>query len=131
MIKLTNLYSSKETRDDNQIILRQGEPMLFGKNNEKGLILKNNQLKVVEIGRDGISLDNILIHDAKTPNMSMHIQLAQMSPPDYPIALGIIRMVAKPTFDDLIEEQITKAKINSEIKCVDDLLNSGTINDIL
>jgi len=129
--KAFDYISSKETRDDNQIILRHGEPMVFGKNNEKGLIIGNGNLKVVEIGKNGISIDDILIHDAKSPNMVLHMMLTQMSPPDYPVALGLIRMVAKPTFDDLLEGQIEKEKAKSEIKCVDDLLNSGTIHEVL
>lgn len=128
--KAFDLFSAKETRDDNQIILKHGTPMLFGKNAEKGLALIDGHLKVVIPGKEGITNKDILIHDAKNPDMSMHMMLAQMNPPDFPIALGLIRMTAKPTFDDLIEDQIKNAKSKSEIRCVDDLLNSGTINEI-
>jgi 2-oxoglutarate ferredoxin oxidoreductase subunit beta len=48
----------------------------------------------------------------------------------YPIALGVIRSAMFPTYDDMVEEQITKAKATSSIKCVDDLLNSGDIWEI-
>ena len=42
--------TSKETRDDNQLILEAGKPMLFGKNKEKGLIFEGGRLKVVAAG---------------------------------------------------------------------------------
>jgi len=50
--------------------------------------------------------------------------LAKMQPPHFPIALGVIRSAMYPTYDDMIEEQISYAKHNSKIKNVDDLLNS-------
>jgi len=38
--------------------------MTWGKNNEKGLILKDTMLDVVEIGKNGVTIDDILVHDA-------------------------------------------------------------------
>lgn len=124
------LITAKETREEYQLILKHQEPMLFGKNKKKGIILKNKQLEIAEIGRNGISIDDILIHDAYCEDIGIQMMLAQMSPPKYPLALGVIRMVARPTYDDLMEEQITKAKNDSNIKCVDDLLNSGNIFEV-
>ena len=48
-----------------------------------------------------------------------------MQPPAFPVALGVIRSAMFPTYDDMVEEQISNAKKTSSIKCVDDLLNSG------
>ncbi|HPF63844.1 MAG TPA: 2-oxoacid:ferredoxin oxidoreductase subunit beta, partial [Lentimicrobium sp.] len=42
-----------------------------------------------------------------------------------PVALGVIRSAMYPTYDDMVEEQITYAKAKQKIKTVDDLLNSG------
>lgn len=128
--KAYSAISSKETRDDNQIVLKHGQPMLFGKDNEKGIILENNQLKVIEIGKNGKSVNDVLVHDAKSQNVILHLMLIQMRPPEFPLALGLIRSVERPTYDDLMEEQISNEKQKSKIKCVDDLLNSGTIVEI-
>ena len=56
--------SDREYRADRTIILRHGEPMIFGKNNDKGLIFRNRKLEVVTIGQDGITVDDLLVHDA-------------------------------------------------------------------
>lgn len=124
------LIYSKETRDDYQLVLEHGKPMIFGKNKNKGLILRNDRLEVAEIGKEGITMEHILIHNVHSENIGLQMMLAQLSPPKYPIALGIIRMLAKPTFDDLLEEQISKSKNESNIKCVDDLFNSGIIHEV-
>jgi len=128
--KAHELITSKETRDDYQLHLVSGEPMLFGKNKEKGIALVNGRLEVVTLGDYGVTLENILIHDAENIEIGIQMMLAQMAPPYYPIALGIIRMAKRPTYDDLIVEQNKQAQTSSKIKCVDDLLNSGTIFEV-
>jgi 2-oxoglutarate/2-oxoacid ferredoxin oxidoreductase subunit beta len=128
--KAHELITSKETRDDNQLILSHGSPMVFGKNKDKGLVLNNGKLEVVTIGQKGIALNNILVHDAYSKDFNIQMMLVKMEPPEHPIALGVIRMVQSPTFDDLTEQQIQIAKKESKIKCVDDLLNSGTIFEV-
>lgn len=117
--------TSKDLRDDNQILLKNGEPMLFGKNKDKGIRLNGTRLEVVKLGENGISETDILVHDQYQQDPGIHLMLAKMAPPHYPVALGVIRSAMYPTYDDLIEEQITQAKATSPIKCVDDLLNSG------
>jgi 2-oxoglutarate/2-oxoacid ferredoxin oxidoreductase subunit beta len=122
-------FASKETRDDNQLILKPGEKMIFGSNKNKGLALHDSKLKVVEIGKDA-SLDDVLTHNPYEPNHGLQFMLAEMMPPAFPVAFGVIRMISKPTYDDLMEDSIRQAKRSSDIKCVDDLLNSGDVFEI-
>ncbi len=117
--------TSKEKRDDNQIVLKNGEPMIFGKNKDKGIILQKHGLEVVTIGENGITDQDLLVHDQYSQDPGIHLMLAKMAPPYFPIALGVIRSALFPTYDDLVEEQIKRSKANSTIKNVDDLLNSG------
>ena len=128
--KAHELITSKETRDDYQLHLKHGEPMLFGKQKEKGLIFKNGRLEIAQIGVNGIKTDDILIHNVESVEIGIQMMLAQIAPPQFPIALGVIRKVKRPTYDDLVIEQTSYAKETSKIKCVDDLLNSGTVFEI-
>ena len=123
--KTHNLITSKDLRDDHQIHLKNGEPMLFGKEKNKGIRMRNGHLEIVEIGKNGITEDDIMIHDQYERDPGVHLMLAKMSPPHLPIALGVIRSAMYPTYDDLVEEQLKYAKENSKIKNMDDLLNSG------
>ena len=52
--------------------------------------------------------------------------LANMRYPECPVALGVIRSVSGPTYERLVEEQISEIKKKSKIKCMDDLLLSGS-----
>ena len=118
--------TAKEVRDDRTIILKHGEPMIFGKDNEKGLILEGLKLKVVKIGENGINIENILVHDQSESNPGIQYMLAGMKYPEYPVALGVIRSVKAPAYETAIAEQISTVQNLSKIKCIEDLLHSGS-----
>lgn len=123
--KTHDAVTNKEVRDDRQLYLKHGEPMIFGKNHDKGIMLVGRHLKVVNIGENGITEKDLLVHDMYDRDPGVHRMLGRMMPPEFPVALGVIRAANYPTYDDLVEEQIEHAKESSKIKCVDDLLNSG------
>ena len=120
-----DLITGKETKDDYQLILHHGEKMLFGKNKDKGIRMRRNGLEVVQIGPNGEGLDKVLVHDMYNPNPGVHLMLAKMFPPEFPVALGVIRSAEFPTYEYLLQQQIDDCKSKSKIQCVDDLLNSG------
>jgi 2-oxoglutarate/2-oxoacid ferredoxin oxidoreductase subunit beta len=112
-------------RADRQLILEQGKPMLFGENMEKGLVMERGKLKVVKIGENGITADDILIHDATEEDPILHLALINMLFPNLPMAFGVIRNVTAPVYNQEMEDQIKKVQQNRKITCVDDLLKSG------
>jgi 2-oxoglutarate ferredoxin oxidoreductase subunit beta len=118
--------AAKDVREDRTIILKQGEPMIFGKNNDMGLILEGLKLKVVKIGDKGVTEKDILVHDSHEENPGIHYMLANMKYPQYPVALGIIRAVPGPTYEQAVVEQIETVKKNAKIRNVGDLLKSGS-----
>ncbi|RLD37917.1 MAG: 2-oxoacid:ferredoxin oxidoreductase subunit beta [Bacteroidetes bacterium] len=121
-----SFYTDKETKLDRQLILHHGEKMIFGKNKDKGIVLDGLKLKVVTIGENGVSEDDILTHDAHEESPFLHWMLIHMKGPDFPIALGVIREVKASTYEQKMEDQIAEVKANSSIKNVNDLLHSGS-----
>ncbi len=128
--KIHSLITSKETKEQNQLILEHGKPMLFGKDNEKGIVLEGTRLKVVELGKDGVTVDDILVHDKTTVDPGIHMMLASMAPPEFPAAIGVIRAVKTETLEESVWNSVEHEKKTSPIKTVDDLLNSGNTWDI-
>ena len=116
--------AEKETRDDRIIVLEHGKPMIFGKSKDKGLILDGYQLKVVTIGVNGISENDILIHDAKCKDTFLHTRLALMEGPEMPIAMGVIRDVDEETYEMAMENQINEIKKQSSVKSFDELIDA-------
>jgi 2-oxoglutarate/2-oxoacid ferredoxin oxidoreductase subunit beta len=125
--RIHETVAGKEVRDDRTLILKHGEPMIFGKGNDKGLILDGLKLKVVKLNENVVTEKNILIHDVSEPNPGIHYMLANMRYPEYPVALGVIRAVPGHTYDMDVENQIAEIKKASKIKNMDDLLNSGSV----
>ena len=102
--------ATKEGRAKNAIYLEHGKPMLFGENKEFGLMQEGFGLKVVKLGENGITEKDILIHDAHCQDNTLQLKLALMEGPDFPIALGVIRDVDAPTYNDAVTEQIEEIK---------------------
>jgi 2-oxoglutarate ferredoxin oxidoreductase subunit beta len=119
--------AGKDVREDRTLILHHGEPMIFGKEHDKGLILDGQKLRVVKLGENGYNEKNILVHDSTEPNSGIQYMLAQMRYPEYPVALGVIRSVPGPTYEDEVERQIAEIRKTSRIKTFTDLLNSGSV----
>jgi 2-oxoglutarate/2-oxoacid ferredoxin oxidoreductase subunit beta len=121
------VVAGKEIRDERTIILKHGEPMIFGKNNDMGLVLEGLKLKVVKLGENGITEKNILVHNAFESNPGIQYMLANMKYPEYPVALGVIRSVPGATYESDLAAQIEDVKKSTKIKSMDDLLNSGSV----
>lgn len=117
--------TDKATRDDNQIYLKHGEKMIFGKEGNKGLVLDGLKLKVVTIGEDGYTLDDILVHNTYQEDPTMAYLLSRMSLPEFPVAMGVLRAHSTAVYDDLMMEQIEAVQADSKIKNMTDLINSG------
>jgi 2-oxoglutarate ferredoxin oxidoreductase subunit beta len=125
-----NDLASKELRAQNAIYLEHGKPMIFGKNNEKGLAQEGFGLKVVTLGENGITEKDILIHDAHSQDNTLQLKLALMEGPDFPIALGIIRDVEGISYDEAVVNQIEEVKAKNPIRKLEDLLMSGEVWEI-
>ena len=120
-----NAITDPNHRADRQLILEHGKPMIFGAENEKGLVFDNGKLKVVKIGENGVTEDDILVHDAMEVDPTLHLALINMALPDFPVAFGVIRAVPAPVYDTEMVAQIKEVQQTRKVTCVDELLNSG------
>jgi 2-oxoglutarate ferredoxin oxidoreductase subunit beta len=121
--------TDKEARSERTIFLRHGEKMRFGKENEKGIVLDGLKLKAVTIGQDGYTADDILVHNAQEPDVTLHLALSLMGG-DMPLALGVIRDVEAPAYDEAVERQIAAVRARNPIRKLNDLLMKGEIWEV-
>lgn len=112
-------------RADRQLHLEHGKPILFGAEKEKGLIFEKAKLKVVEIGKNGVTENDILVHDTTEVDPTLHMALINMQLPNMPVAFGVIRSVPAPVYDVEMVAQIDSVQQNRKVTCVDELLKSG------
>lgn len=116
--------ATKEDRAEHAVVLEHGKPMIFGKDRNKGLVLDGWNLKVVTIGENGVKESDILVHDAKCEDATLHLKLALMEGPDMPIALGVIRDVDCETYDMAVANQIKEVQEKSKFHTFDEFIGS-------
>ncbi|TXG36797.1 2-oxoacid:ferredoxin oxidoreductase subunit beta [Seonamhaeicola maritimus] len=120
-------FTDKAVRADKQLFVEHGKPMVFGKERDKGLVLKGLKLEVVTIGENGVTEDDILVHDAKEPDPTLHQMLVRMY---YPKVTGIIRSFDDVTLEERKNDQIGAVKANSKFSVTDDLFFSGDTYEV-
>ena len=82
--------------------------MLFGKEQDKGLVLEGTTFKVVKL--DGnVTVDDILVHNPKDRNLGL--MLSEMTyDENLPVPIGVFYKENKPTYEEMMMNQITNAK---------------------
>lgn len=118
-------------RAENAIYVEHGKPLIFGKDREYGLVQEGFGLKVVKIGENGITEADILVHDAHCEDNTLQLKLALMGNGDgFPIALGVIRDVDAPTYDDSVLAQIEEVKAAKKYHNFAELLETNDIWEV-
>ena len=121
-----NAITDREVRADRTITLRHGEKMLFGKDMNRGLVRDGFLLKAVTVGQDGYTIDDVLVHDAHEPSNFLHQQLAMMDGlGELPLALGVIRDVDAPTYDDGVSMQVEEVRARKGFTSLRDMILAG------
>ena len=122
---------TKEGRARNAIYVEHGKPLVFGENGQLGLVQDGFGLQVVEIGKDGVTIDDILVHDAHQADNTLQLKLALMGDGDgFPIALGVIRDVEAPTYDEAVQAQIEEVKAKKPYHTFAQLLETNDIWEV-
>ncbi|RNC65038.1 2-oxoacid:ferredoxin oxidoreductase subunit beta [Proteiniphilum sp. X52] len=127
-----NKTSDRNWKADNTVILRHGEKMIFGKEENRGIVLDGWNLKAVTIGEHGYTIDDVLVHDATTRDNTLHMKLALMDIADgLPVALGVIRSVKELTYEKEYEKQIEEVQMMTPKRSFTEfLLNSSNIWEV-
>jgi len=117
--------ADRKTRDEHTINLVHGEPLVFGKNRDKGIRLNGITPEVVRVGEGGVPEKDLLHHDAHAPNPALAYLLSQLSGPEFPVPLGIFRQIEEETYDEAIHRQIREARAAAKSTDLDELLHHG------
>lgn len=134
MIFNNGTYAPIDTREGRMrhaIYVAHGQPLVFGEHGEFGLVQQGFGLKVVRIGQDGVKLSDILVHDAHCSDNTLQLKLAMMSVADgFPVALGVIRDVQAPTYEESVWAQIAEQRAAQPYHNFEQLLETNDIWEI-
>ena len=113
-------------RDDkegvNRILLRQGEPITWGKDGEHALCQRpDGTIEVCVAGEDGV-----LVHDSSHAEPSLAFALSRVTQATHGgTPVGIFRNIERPVYDDLMAEQLHVAEEKKGEGDLAELLHSG------
>ena len=116
--------TDKETKSEKLLRLEDGQPMIFGPTDNKGIYLDGTNPKVVDIGKK-YSVDDILVHNEKDKFIAD--MLSNFTSDDvFPEPIGVLYCKERATYDGLMEQQMKEAQKNDKSKkTLNDLLNAG------
>ncbi|MDG2242706.1 MAG: 2-oxoacid:ferredoxin oxidoreductase subunit beta [Rhodospirillaceae bacterium] len=117
-------FTEKKVAKETQIHVVHEEKLIYGADSNKGLRIKPGafELEAVTIGENGITEDDILVHDET--NKVLASLLIAMKPPTMPVALGVIYCDSAPSYEQAVKDQIEGAKAKG-LGDMDALLRSG------
>jgi len=105
--------TEKAVKADAQLRMAEGKPLLFGKDLKKGIRFnaQSAELEVVELGKDGVTEKDILVHNSRREDPTIAFMMANLSTrPGFPTPIGVFRNVEVPTCDELNWQQIGQVK---------------------
>ena len=118
-------FAERSVRQDKVLYLEHGKPMIFGKDRNLGIRMNGAHPEVVAIGENGITEADILVHDIHLEDPSVAFMLARMEQPDFPQPVGIFRAVERPSYDQMLADQIETAVAKSGPGTLEKLIYSG------
>ncbi len=99
--------AAKSVRGDAVLYLKHGQPMVFGKDHDRGVRLNGLKPEVVYF-EDGYNEGDLLVHDETDSTMAY--MLAHMDSPEYPVPMGVIYRVQRPVYEMQLSQQVELAQ---------------------
>lgn len=117
-------FAGKAVRSDRTVYLKDGEPLVFGKEGHRGIRLNGTTAEVVELD-ENTAKETLLTHDETREDPTIASILARMDYPEFPVPLGVLRAVEHPTYDQMMADQIHDAIERQGAGDLEALLHEG------
>jgi 2-oxoglutarate/2-oxoacid ferredoxin oxidoreductase subunit beta len=118
-------FNEREVKEDRMVQLEHNKPLIFGKNKDRGIRLNGVTPEIVTIGENGITVDDILVHDENAHEPNLPYILGRMQFPEYPVPMGVFRAIERPTYERMLAGQISAAVETKGAGSLEKLINSG------
>lgn len=113
-------YTHRKTRDDVSVRLEAGQPMIFGKDKDKGLIRDGFDFKVVDVAGNE---DKLIVHDPT--DMTLSQLLTNLNGANGPIPIGVFRSIESAIYEEDMHAQIDDVVAKKGKGKFKDILHSG------
>ncbi len=118
-------WTEKSAAADSQVVVGHGEKLIYGKDRDKGLRIAPGRLglETVAIGRDGVTEDDILVHDETDRTLAG--LLGAMEHPGFPVALGVLYCDPAESYESAVHAQIEQVRQKTPAGDLNAMLRRG------
>jgi 2-oxoglutarate ferredoxin oxidoreductase subunit beta len=125
------IFTEKATKKLTTLFVNQGQPLLFGENNNKGIILDGFHARVVDM--EQTSANDLWIHDEKD-RIKAGILARMFDDPSsegaMPRPFGVFYAENRPCYEDLLNNQIAEITSKRGKGNLDDILMGNSVWEI-
>jgi len=114
--------TDKDRKAETQLVLEHGRPLIFGKNRDRGIRMRGHSLEVVTLGSDSTESD-LIVHDETDQGLAF--LLSQIGQPEFPTPVGVFRAMNRPTYEQMMVDQVKLAKERLGEGNLENLLTRG------
>ena len=115
--------TDRDVKEENTLELIHDQPMIFGKNRDKGIRLNGLQPEVVNI--EDANDETLLFHDEKAASPHVAFTLSRMRHPEFPEPIGVFRAVDRPTYEAQVNDQIAQVQERQGTGDLQELFSAG------
>ena len=116
---------AKDARPSMLIPLEHGQPIRFGPNGERGVVLDKDGVRIVEVA--DVGEDALLVHDEKRLDPSVAFMLSRLATGPHEITpIGVFRAVDAPDYGTAMQHQLVEAQEQRGPGDLSKLLASGS-----
>lgn len=113
--------TDRAIKAEHQLVLEDGQPMIFGKERDKGIRMNGMRPEVVSLA--DVDANDILIHDVKNPVQAF--LLGHMTAPEFPTPIGVIYSIDRPVYEEGVQSQVQAARAKPDADDLQKLIYGG------
>ena len=118
--------TDKKVKDDHVLYLEHGEPLVFGKDRDKGIRLDGLEPQIVSLADGRWGHDDLIVHDEKdTHGILVNLLLSFQEREGFPRPVGVLKDVERPVYEEDLDAQVKAASADTEEEAFQKFLEGG------
>lgn len=128
------VFTEKDSKPDTALILEQGQPLVFGKESEKGIRLDGFRPQVVSLNLGEFTKDDLWVHDetdqVKANILARFFDNPSVNPAALPRPFGVFYRTERPSYEAQLYQQLNATMSSMGEGDLDRLIAGGSTWEI-
>ena len=120
--------TAKDNVANAQLVLEAGQPLLFGADQEKGIVMNGFDPEIIDVKSEA-DRARVMVHNPDLQNPAYAQMLSNIYAPDFPVPVGVFRQEQRPLYDVEVNKQVELAQSKRQDSQIDDMIRGfGKVN---